>query len=142
MQAGAALATVRDSGNDDVIPLSEAQVVPSTFPEAFGMVAAEAAACGVLPICASHSGLEEVTRSLAPAVPADARPMLAFELGPAAVEQLAERIADWLSAPATLRERTSAELAEVARERFSWEGVAVGVLAAAQGRLNDLYRPA
>ena len=30
--------------------------MPSTFPEAFGMVAAEAAACGVLPLSAGHSG--------------------------------------------------------------------------------------
>ena len=33
-----------------LLPACEAQVVPSTFPEAFGMVAAEAAACGVLPV--------------------------------------------------------------------------------------------
>ena len=30
----------------DLLPACEAQVVPSTFPEAFGMVAVEAAACG------------------------------------------------------------------------------------------------
>ena len=33
----------------DVLPAAEAFAMPSTFPEAFGMVAAEAAACGVLP---------------------------------------------------------------------------------------------
>ena len=44
-----------------VLPASDAMVVPSTFPEAFGMVAAEGAACGVLPVCAEHSGLAEVT---------------------------------------------------------------------------------
>jgi glycosyltransferase involved in cell wall biosynthesis len=46
----------------------EAQVMPSTFPEAFGMVAVEAAACGVLPLSASHSGMAEVTATLAPAL--------------------------------------------------------------------------
>jgi glycosyltransferase involved in cell wall biosynthesis len=38
--------------HEELAPLlaaCEAQVVPSTFPEAFGMVAAEAAACGALP---------------------------------------------------------------------------------------------
>ena len=35
-----------------VLPAAEAVVVPSMFPEAFGMVAAEAAACGALPVCA------------------------------------------------------------------------------------------
>ena len=44
----------------DVLPAAEAIVVPSTFPEAFGMVAAEAAACGALPVVAGHSGLAEV----------------------------------------------------------------------------------
>ena len=29
----------------------------STFPEAFGMVAVEAAACGALPVSAGHSGM-------------------------------------------------------------------------------------
>ncbi|MDQ6811900.1 MAG: glycosyltransferase, partial [Actinomycetota bacterium] len=48
----------------EILPACEAQVVPSTFPEAFGMVAAEAAACGVLPVSAAHSGLAEVTRTL------------------------------------------------------------------------------
>ena len=42
-----------------------AMAVPSTFPEAFGMVAAEAAACGALPVVADHSGLGEVARTLA-----------------------------------------------------------------------------
>ena len=41
----------------DLLPATEAMVVPSTFPEAFGMVAAEAAACGSLPVVARHSGL-------------------------------------------------------------------------------------
>ena len=53
----------------ELLPACEAQVVPSTFPESFGMVAAEAAACGALPISADHSGLAEVSRTLAAAVP-------------------------------------------------------------------------
>ena len=52
----------------DVLPAAEAFAMPSTFPEAFGMVAAEAAACGVLPVVAGHSGMAEVARSLAEAV--------------------------------------------------------------------------
>ena len=44
----------------DLLPAAEAMAVTSTFPEAFGMVAAEAAACGALPVVANHSGLGEV----------------------------------------------------------------------------------
>ena len=53
-----------------LLPACSSLVVPSTFPEAFGMVAAEAAACGTLPISAAHSGLAEVSGVLAAHVPA------------------------------------------------------------------------
>jgi glycosyltransferase involved in cell wall biosynthesis len=116
----------------------EAQVVPSTFPEAFGMVAAEAAACGVLPLSAAHSGLAEVTATLQAAVPREARDWLTFEVGDGAVEAIAGRLVAWLRAPEDLRARTRAALESVARERYSWEGVARSVVAAAQGRLGEL----
>ena len=37
-----------------------------------------------------------------------------------------------------LRGATRDALVATARERFSWEGVAAGVVAAAQGRLSEL----
>src|SRR6185437_7982649 len=37
-----------------LLPLCDVAVVPSIFPEAFGMVAAEAAAAGVLPLVSAH----------------------------------------------------------------------------------------
>ena len=122
-----------------LLAMAEAQVVPSTFPEAFGMVAAEAAACGVLPVSSDHSGLAEVTRALARAVPEAARPWLGFPTGD--VRGLADRLVAWLEAPPDLREATRAGLVQVARERYSWEGVANAVIAAAQGRLDDLPEP-
>ncbi|HWH44673.1 MAG TPA: glycosyltransferase family 4 protein [Thermoleophilaceae bacterium] len=122
----------------DLLPACEAQVVPSTFPEAFGMVAAEAACCGALPVSASHSGLAEVTATLAPALPAALRPLLSFDLGPGAVEDLAARLCAWLSLPEGERAAASAALAEAGGERFGWERVADGVIAAAQGRLDGL----
>jgi glycosyltransferase involved in cell wall biosynthesis len=103
------------------------------------MVAAEAAACGALPVSSDHSGLAEVTRSLAAAVPEDARPWLSFPTGD--VRALADRIVAWMKAPEPLREATRAALVQVARERYSWDGVARSVTAAAQGRLDDLPLP-
>ena len=47
-----------------LLALADACVVPSVFPEAFGMVAAEAAAAGCPPIVARHSGLAEVAAGL------------------------------------------------------------------------------
>jgi glycosyltransferase involved in cell wall biosynthesis len=121
-----------------LLPAFEAQVVPSTFPEAFGMVAAEAAACGALPVSAAHSGLAEVTAVLAPALDERLRDLLSFPRGPEAVPELAARLVRWLSLEAGERARASSELAERAHSRFSWESVAEGVLAAAQGRLGGL----
>jgi glycosyltransferase involved in cell wall biosynthesis len=123
----------------ELLPSCEALVVPSTFPEAFGMVAAEGAACGALPVCAAHSGLAEVAGALAQAVPPQARPWLAFPLaGPAEdpVNAIAARLCAWLAAPVELREDTRAALVATVRERWSWEGVARGVIAAAEARAD------
>jgi glycosyltransferase involved in cell wall biosynthesis len=125
----------------DLLPACAAQVVPSTFPEAFGMVAAEAAACGALPVSADHSGLAEVTSTLAAAVPPPAAPWLSFPLGPDAVPELAQRLIAWLGADDALRAATREALATTARRNYSWEGVARGVLAAAQGELGTLISP-
>ena len=88
-------------------------------PEAFGMVAAEAAACGALPLSAAHSGLAEVTALLQAAVPAAARDWLAFAVDDGAVEAIASRLVAWLRAPAALRAETRQALTSVARERHS-----------------------
>jgi glycosyltransferase involved in cell wall biosynthesis len=122
----------------ELLPACTAEVVPSTFPEAFGMVAAEAAACGALPVSAGHSGLAEVSKVLAAAVPEQAAPLLSFPVDARVVEAIAERILGWLEAPEPVWTATRAALVATARERFSWTGVADGVIAAAQGRLDDL----
>jgi glycosyltransferase involved in cell wall biosynthesis len=124
----------------DLLPACEALVVPSTFPEAYGMVAAEAACCGTLPISADHSGLAEVSRMLEAAVPREVGPWLRFRIDDEAVPHLAACLVGWLEASAPLRERTRRALTGFARDRFSWDGVARTVIAAAEGRLDDLPR--
>jgi len=124
-----------------LLPACEALVMPSTFPEAFGMVAAEAAACGALPLSAAHSGMAEVTATLAPALEEDLRELMAFEVGAGAVEQIAAKLVRWLRLEPARRERAREALAELARRRYSWESVAEGVIAAAQGRLDDVPEP-
>jgi glycosyltransferase involved in cell wall biosynthesis len=125
----------------DLLPACEAQVVPSTFPESFGMVAVEAAACGALPLSAAHSGLAEVTATLATALDDPLRPLLSFERGPGAVEEIAAKLVRWLSLDASERGRAAAALSDTARRQYGWENVAEGVIAAAQGRLDELRRP-
>jgi glycosyltransferase involved in cell wall biosynthesis len=116
-----------------LLPACEAQVMPSTFPEAFGMVAAEAAACGALPLSAAHSGMAEVTAMLAPVLPAELRPLLSFEVGPEAVEQIAEKLVAWLALDPGERKRARSALAAEAARIYSWESVARGVIGAASG---------
>ncbi len=125
----------------ELLPACEAMVVPSTFPEAFGMVAAEAAACGVLPVSAAHSGLAEVSDALARSVPQEFAGLLSFPVDDGAVRALASRLSGWLRADPELRAAARAGLVEVVRERWSWDGVARGVIAAARGELDGLQTP-
>jgi glycosyltransferase involved in cell wall biosynthesis len=105
-----------------LLALADATVVPSIFPEAFGMVAAEAAAAGSPPLVARHSGLAEVAAGLEAEYPAHLRDLAAFETGD--VHDLASRLQRLL----TLPPGDAAALREAARraavERWSWAGVA------------------
>jgi glycosyltransferase involved in cell wall biosynthesis len=122
-----------------LLPHAEALVMPSTFPEAFGMVAVEAAACGALPISAAHSGMLEVSRQLAPHLPpAGAGRLTSFAVEEGAVEALAGRIGGWLALPEAEREAAREALVETTRRLWSWEGVARGVVAASRGELDRL----
>jgi glycosyltransferase involved in cell wall biosynthesis len=112
--------------------------MPSTWPEAFGMVAAEAAACGVPPVSADHSGMREVSSRLADAVGPELAPLLSFEVAPGAVEALAARINGWLSLDPARRERVGAALAAAVEELWSWRRVAEDVVGASGGRLNRM----
>jgi glycosyltransferase involved in cell wall biosynthesis len=132
---------IEHSDVSELMAASEALVVPSTFPEAFGMVVAEAACCGSVPVSAAHSGLAEVTAVLGPAVGEDLRPLLSFELGPDVVQQIASNLAWWLTFASDTPDawaRATASLGELARTGFGWPDVANGVAAAAQGKLSGL----
>src|SRR5262249_50023229 len=80
-----------------LLPLGDVCVVPSIFPEAFGMVAAEAAAAGCPPIVARHSGLAEIAEGLEENYPARLRQLSSFRSGDAA--ELAVRLNELLSLP-------------------------------------------
>jgi glycosyltransferase involved in cell wall biosynthesis len=100
-----------------LIPLADVTVVPSIFPEAFGMVAAEAAAGGSLPLVARHSGLGEIADALeAVGVPAG------FASGD--VDDLVEKLESLLGRSPSEREELSRRARRVAEERWSWASVA------------------
>jgi glycosyltransferase involved in cell wall biosynthesis len=123
-----------------VLPACDAMVVPSTFPEAFGMVAAEGAAAGVLPVCAEHSGLAEVTAVLAEEVPATSR-LISFGLGPDAVGQLGARVNGWLALEDAERAEIGRNIADSADRNWSWTGVADDVILASQSQIRPIRKP-
>ncbi len=125
----------------ELLPDAEALVMPSTFPEAFGMVAAEAAACGVLPVSAGHSGMREVSRELAATLSSKAAELVSFPVEEGAVEAIADRLNRWFELPEDKRVEAREALVDTARQLWSWEGVARGVLAASAGQLDELSAP-
>ena len=109
-----------------LLPLADATVVPSIFPEAFGMVAAEAAACGCPPLVARHSGLAEVAEGLEAEYPAEHRGLASFASGD--VDDLTSKLDAVLSLPRGEWDRLSQACRAAATARWSWEHVAALIL--------------
>jgi len=106
----------------NLVPLAEVTVVPSIFPEAFGMVAAEAAAGGSLPLVARHSGLAEVAAGLEESYPEQHRDLASFKTGD--TQDLADKLDRLLALPDRERAELSAAARQAAVERWSWTSVA------------------
>ena len=98
-----------------LIPLADVTVVPSIFPEAFGMVAAEAAAGGSVPLVARHSGLAEIADALG-------AELTSFQNGD--VADLTVKLQRLLELPPAARDELTRHARRVAEERWSWAHVA------------------
>jgi glycosyltransferase involved in cell wall biosynthesis len=109
-----------------LLPLCDVAVVPSIFPEAFGMVAAEAAAAGVLPVVSAHSGLAEVAAGIGEEVGPEAALLLSFPSGDAAA--LRERLGSILALPPERRRELGLAARRAVERRWSWEVVAARLL--------------
>ena len=109
-----------------LLPLCDVAVVPSIFPEAFGMVAAEAAASGVLPVVSAHSGLAEVAAGIGEEVGPEVTPLLTFPAGDS--RALGERLASVLALPVGRRHELGSAARRAVEQRWSWTVVAAGLL--------------
>jgi glycosyltransferase involved in cell wall biosynthesis len=109
-----------------LLPLCDVAVVPSIFPEAFGMVAAEAAAAGVLPVVSAHSGLAEVAAGIGQEVGPEAALLLSFPAGDAAA--LRERLEAILALPAERRAALGEAARRAVEHRWSWKAIAARLL--------------
>ena len=114
----------------NLLPLADITVVPSLFPEGFGMVAAEAAAAGSIPVVAHHSGLAEIAEGLEAEYPDGCGDLTHFERGNVA------DLSDRLQAILALRPEQRAQLRTCARraavKRWSWERVSAALLEASR----------
>jgi glycosyltransferase involved in cell wall biosynthesis len=105
-----------------LLPLVDVSVVPSIFPEAFGMVAAEAAAAGVPPLVARHSGLAEIAAGLEAEYPPELRELASF------TDDLRPKLARLLALPSETRHELGAAARCAAVARWSWSSVAERLL--------------
>jgi glycosyltransferase involved in cell wall biosynthesis len=105
-----------------LLALADVCVVPSIFPEAFGMVAAEAAATGCPPLVARHSGLAEVSEGLEAMYPRHLSHLASFATGDAG--DLRDRLRELLALSPADRRAVSAGARRAAVELWSWAGVA------------------
>jgi glycosyltransferase involved in cell wall biosynthesis len=110
-----------------LLPLADATVVPSIFPEAFGMVAAEAAAAGSPPLVARHSGLAEVAAGLEAQYPERFRHLASFETGDAA--DLARKLTELLGLSPADRDELRRAGRKAVVDHWSWASVAQRLLA-------------
>ena len=110
-----------------LLPLADVCVVPSIFPEAFGMVAAEAAAVGCPPLVARHSGLAEVARGLEAEYPPELRHLASFTTGD--VDDLRAKLVELLALPLADRAEVAVAARRAAVTRWSWASVADRLLA-------------
>jgi glycosyltransferase involved in cell wall biosynthesis len=104
-----------------LLPLVDVCVVPSIFPEAFGMVAAEAAASAVPPLVARHSGLAEVAEGIEAEYPEELRHLVAFENGN--VAELGAKLRGLLALDPNVRVELGAAARRAVVARWSWSSV-------------------
>jgi glycosyltransferase involved in cell wall biosynthesis len=109
-----------------LLPLADVSVVPSIFPEAFGMVAAEAAAAGVPPVVADHSGLAEVAAGIAAEYPAEFRQLTSFPTGDA--DALRDRLRALLELSPEERGALGSAARRAVERNWSWTRVAERLL--------------
>ena len=116
-----------------VSPDAEVSVVPSIFPETFGLVAAESAACGVPPFVADHSGLREAGGLVGRGLPFDTRVSLQGDFG----ENLARALAGYLALPAEERQECRKIVRRNSVEDLSWDALAERIAELARAKGSD-----
>jgi len=118
----------------EVLPLAGLVVVPSKWPEAFGMVAVEAMAAGVLPLCNDHAGLRDVLDVITEEMPElekiirIKREVFVEEL-PLKIEKALSYLYPQGFANQDFRRQVGKRLRAISVKNFSWNEIALKLLA-------------
>jgi glycosyltransferase involved in cell wall biosynthesis len=112
-----------------ILPAAEVAVVPSIFPETFGLVATEAAASSVPPFVADHSGLREAGAIVGRGLPFDLQVGLEGDFG----KNLARALTGYLALPAEERQRCRKTVRRNCVEDLSWSALAERIATLAGG---------
>jgi glycosyltransferase involved in cell wall biosynthesis len=115
----------------EVLPTWDVLTVPSVLPEAFGLVAVEAAACGVLPVVPNHSGIGEVGARLEADL--DLPNALVYDAGDP-IRGLGACVDALCRKPLAERLELGRAAAATTRARWSWDRVAADLVRVAIGR--------
>jgi glycosyltransferase involved in cell wall biosynthesis len=111
-----------------ILPAADAAVVPSIFPETFGLVAAEFAAAGVVPFVSNHSGLREAGEIVGRGLPFDLR------VGMDGLEEnLARALSEYLALPGEERQRCGEIVRRNSVEILSWGTLAERLVGLVEG---------
>ena len=107
-----------------ILPAADVAVVPSIFPETFGLVAAEFAAAGVVPFVADHSGLREAGVFVGQDLPFDLRVSTEnFE------KNISVALTNFLSLPEEERKDHAATVRRNSVESLGWNTLAQEIVA-------------
>ena len=112
----------------EILPLTDVCVVPSKWPEAFGMVAVEAMAAGVLPVCNYHAGLRDVVEAAVESMP-ELKDLISMDKEnfmnqlPGKIEKALHFLYPQGFADFRRRKEIGAKLREISVMKFSWDGI-------------------
>lgn len=113
----------------ELIPAMTSLIAPSVFPEAFGMVAIEAMACGVYPVLTYQSAFTEISDEVIENLDGYDLEIEQVLLDEFASENIAKNIINYFSYSKELEKLNElhtfkAVLRDVVLRNYSWEGIA------------------
>ncbi len=116
-----------------LLPLASVSLMPSTFPEAFGMVAVESMAAGVFPLTNYHSGMMDVTDTLVASIPQTSELVcrnkeIFFDKLPDKISAILKFLYPHGFENGVYRKEFGGRLREFAVNNYSWQKIATSLI--------------